>query len=172
MAGMKQKPDPQDKKKKIEGMRYLRKFEIVETDVQLPIQGQVRDPDDLYQFMKDLESEAVPKVIAVYMDQDHLFLGHQVFLGTSSGEFNPSHLWHYYYLFLARKFILIVNHPGSGDASPSDADMQLIQTLQVQSQTLADVYFADFVIVSKGHYFSMAFNEGTACRCGHQEYMD
>jgi hypothetical protein len=31
-----------------DGKRYLKKYEIVETDVELPIQGQVRDPEDLY----------------------------------------------------------------------------------------------------------------------------
>ena len=43
--------------------RYLKKFEIVETEVELPIQGQVRDPEDLYKFLKDLENENVSKVI-------------------------------------------------------------------------------------------------------------
>ncbi len=38
-----------------DGKRYLKKYEIVETDVELPIQGQVRDPEDLYKFLKDLE---------------------------------------------------------------------------------------------------------------------
>ena len=50
-----------------DGKRYLKKYEIVETDVELPIQGQVRDPEDLYKFLKDLESEAVSKVIGIYL---------------------------------------------------------------------------------------------------------
>jgi len=37
---------------KEQNKRYLKKFEIVETDVELPIQGQVRDPEDLYKFLK------------------------------------------------------------------------------------------------------------------------
>lgn len=36
--------------------RYLKKFEIVETDTELPIQGQVRDPEDLYKFLKDFDT--------------------------------------------------------------------------------------------------------------------
>lgn len=69
-------------KEEQQNKRYLKKFEIVETDVKLPIQGQVRDPEDLYTFLKDLESESVPKVIGIYLDDKNLFLGHQVFLGA------------------------------------------------------------------------------------------
>ena len=58
-----------------EGKRYLKKFEIVETDVELPIQGQVRDPEDLYQFLRDLESESVPKVIGIYLDEELVTTG-------------------------------------------------------------------------------------------------
>jgi hypothetical protein len=81
-----------------DGKRYLKKFEIVETDVELPIQGQVRDPVDPYKFMKDLENEQVPKVIAIYLDDNNLFLGHQVFLGASSNNFDTQLLYHYYAL--------------------------------------------------------------------------
>ena len=49
------------------GKRYLKKFEIVETDVELPIQGQVRDPEYLYKFLKDLENENVSKIIGIYL---------------------------------------------------------------------------------------------------------
>ena len=75
--------------------RYLKKFEIVETDTELPIQGQVRDPEDLYKFLKDLESEAVSKVIGIYLDDKNLFLGHQVFLGSSAKTLNTKLIWQY-----------------------------------------------------------------------------
>jgi hypothetical protein len=81
-----------------EEKRYLKKFEIVETDVELPIQGQVRDPNDLYKFMKDLEDEHILKVVAIYLDDKNLFLGHQVFLGASSSNFDTQLLYHYYAL--------------------------------------------------------------------------
>jgi hypothetical protein len=76
-------PEPEKSDK-----RYLKKFEIVETDVELPIQGQVRDPEDLYKFLKDLENESVSKVIGIYLDDKNLFLGHQVFLGSSPKVFS------------------------------------------------------------------------------------
>jgi DNA repair protein RadC len=102
--------------------RYLKKIEIVETDVELPIQGQVRDPEDLYKFLKDLEDENVAKVIAIYLDDNNLFLGHQVFLGLSPATFDTQLLYHYYSLFLAKKFIVLINHPGATDATPNEAD--------------------------------------------------
>ena len=43
--------------------RYQKKYQLVETDLELPIQGQVKDPEDLYLFLKDLQDENVPKVI-------------------------------------------------------------------------------------------------------------
>ena len=54
---MKKQEDKKEENIHQEGKRYLKKFEIVETDVELPIQGQVRDPEDLYKFLKDLENE-------------------------------------------------------------------------------------------------------------------
>ena len=142
--------------------RYLKKFEIVETDVELPIQGQVRDPEDLYQFLKDLESEHVPKIIGVYLDDKNLFLGHQVFLGSSPKDFSRKMIWHYFSLFLAEKFIVLLNHPGSNDPAPDDEDKKLMRALQADSQVLSfKPFFADFIIVAKKSYFSMATNDGT-----------
>ncbi len=152
--------------------RYLKKFEIVETEVELPIQGQVRDPDDLFRFLKDLESESVSKVIGIYLDANNLFLGHQVFLGSSPATFDTQLLYHYYSLFLAKKFMVLVNHPGSNDATPNEADRKLMRALQADAQVLSfRPFFADFVVVARKTYFSMATNDGTACRCGHQEYV-
>ncbi len=155
-----------------DGKRYLKKFEIVETDVELPIQGQVRDPEDLYQFLKDLESENVPKIIGVYLDDKNLFLGHQVFLGSSPKDFNRKMVWHYFSLFLAEKFIVLLNHPGSNDPAPDDEDKKLMRALQADSQVLSfKPFFADFIIVAKKSYFSMATNDGTAGHSGHQEHI-
>lgn len=152
--------------------RYLKKFEIVETEVELPIQGQVRDPEDMYMFLRDLENENVSKIIGVYLDNNNLFLGHQVFLGASPATFDTQLLYHYYSLFLAKKFILLINHPGSGDPTPVEADLKLMRSLQADAQVLSfKPFFADFVIVGKKTYFSMATNDGSACRCGHQEYI-
>lgn len=154
-----------------EGKRYLKKFEIVETDVELPIQGQVRDPEDLYVFLKDLENEQVPKIIGVYLDENHLFLAHQVFLGQSSKTFETQTFHHYYNLFLAKRFVVIINHP-SGDPTPTDDDIKLMKKFQSDSAVLSyKPFFADFIVVGKKSYYSMAMNDGTACHCGHQEYI-
>jgi DNA repair protein RadC len=155
-----------------DGKRYLKKFEIVETPTELPIQGQVQDPEDLYQFLKDLESEQTPKIIGIYLDQSNLFLGHQVFLGATSASFDTQLLYHYYVLFLAKKFIVLINHPSSGDPTPSDDDRNLMRALLADAQALSfKPGFEDFVIVGKKTYFSMATNDGSGCRCGHQKYL-
>jgi len=152
--------------------RYLKKFEIVETETELPIQGQVCDPEDLYTFLKDLESESVPKIIGIYLDDKNLFLGHQVFLGTSAKDFNSKMLWHYFTLFLAEKFIILLNHPGSIDPAPDEHDKKLMRALQADSQVLSfKPFFADFIIVAKNSYFSMATNEGTTSHSGLQEHI-
>lgn len=152
----------QDQKNE-EAKRYLKKFEIVETNTELPIQGQVRDPEDLYVFLKDLENEKVPKVIGIYLDDKNLFLGHQVFLGASAKEFNAKMLWHYFTLFLADKFIVLLNHPGSDDPAPDEEDKKLMRKFQADSEVLSfKPFFADFIIVAKKSYFSMATNDGTA----------
>ena len=55
-------PEPEKSDK-----RYLKKFEIVETDVELPIQGQVRDPEDLYKFLKYRNVNGINEAIARYI---------------------------------------------------------------------------------------------------------
>ncbi|MFZ2253028.1 MAG: JAB domain-containing protein [Minisyncoccia bacterium] len=155
-----------------DGKRYLKKYEIVETDVELPIQGQVRDPEDLYKFLKDLEDEAVSKVIGIYLDDKNLFLGHQVFLGSSPKNLDTQMLWHYFSLFLAKKFMVLINHPGSTDPTPNEDDKKLMRALQADSQVLSfKPFFEDFIIVAKRSYFSMATNDGTAGYSSNQEHI-
>lgn len=160
-----------DKKIKYpETKRYLKKFDIVDTEVELPIQGQVSDPDDLYKFMKELESDEVPKIIGIYLDNANLFLGHQVFLGATPDKFDTQLLYHYYNLFLAKRFMILINHPHVDDATPTDADRKLMNALRLDSNLISfKPDFADFIIVAKKSYFSMATNDGSGCRCGHQE---
>lgn len=168
---MKKKEQESKKPKKELGTRYLTKFEIKETDVELPIQGQVRDPLDLVDFMRDLQNDAVSKVICIYLDNDNFFLGHQVFLGMTPAIFDTQLLYHYYALFLAKKFMIIVNHPGAKDSTPKDEDSILIRKLQADSQVLSfKPFFADYIIVMNQGYFSMAMDDGTACHCGHHKY--
>ncbi len=161
-----------DEHKNDDGKRYLKKYEIVETDVEPPIQGQVRDPEDLYKFLKDLEDEAVSKVIGIYLDDKNLFLGHQVFLGSSPKNLDTQMLWHYFSLFLAKKFMVLINHPGSTDPTPNEDDKKLMRALQADSQVLSfKPFFEDFIIVAKKSYFSMATNDGTAGYSSNQEHI-
>lgn len=159
-------------KHKESSIRYLKKFELVETETALPIQGQVRDPEDLYTFLKELHDEQVPKIIGIYLDDNHLFLGHQLFIGATPATFDTQLLYHYYALFMAKRFIILINHP-SGEATPTEEDLQLMRALQADSHVLSfKPLFADFITVGSNSYFSMAMNDGSACKCGHQEYVD
>ena len=117
----------------------------------------------MYQFLKDLENENVAKVIGIYLDDQNLFLGHQVFLDFSSKSFDTQLLYHYYALFLAKKFIVLINHPDSIDPTLDDADKKLMRALQADAQVLSfKPFFADFIIVAKKSYSSMAMQDGTA----------
>ena len=166
------KNQDENKIKYPETKRYLKKFDLVDTEVELPIQGQVQDPDDLYKFLKDLESDVVSKVIGIYLDKSNLFLGHQVFLNATPETFDTQALYHYHNLFLAKKFMVLINHPNSTDATPTEADRKLMKSLTLDSQLISfKPDFADFIIVAKDSYFSMATNDGSGCRCGHQEHI-
>jgi DNA repair protein RadC len=148
--------------------RYFKKFDIVETETELPIQGQVQDPEDLYTFFKDLQNEQVPKLIAIYLDADFLFLGHQVFLGATAATLETSLVYHYFSLFLAKKFILILNHP-NGDPQPTEEDLKLMRALIVDSNALSfRPSFADYIIIGAGKYFSMSVDQGTAKTATHE----
>lgn len=128
--------DKKEGSKHEEGKRYLKKFEILETKTELPIQGQVRDPEDLYVFLKELENEQVSKIIGIYLDENHLFLAHQVFLGQTSETFKTQDFHFYYNLFLAKRFIILINHPG-GDPTPTDDDIKLMKKMQNDSAVLS-----------------------------------
>jgi hypothetical protein len=78
---------PENSKPKSEFIRYLKKLNLIKTDTELPIQGQINDPEDMYVFLKDLENDQVPKIIGIYLDDNGLFLGHQVFVGQMAETF-------------------------------------------------------------------------------------
>ncbi len=148
------------KQEKEPSIRYVKKYELVETKTELPIQGQIHDPEDLDTFFRDLQNEQVSKVIAIYLDDNFLLLGHQVFLGATSATLETRLVYHYHALFLAKNFILLVNHP-SGDPLPSDDDLKLMRSLMVDANALSfHPGFSDFVIVGDKSYYSMAFDKG------------
>jgi len=157
--------------RKDHSMRYKKQFQLVETDVELPIQGQVLDPEDLYIFLRDLQDENLSKVIGIFLDDNNLFLGHQVFLGQSAETFKTGDLYWYYILLQAKKFIALTNHL-SGDPTPNEHDIKLIQRFKMDERTISfEPAFADYVIVGDKSYYSMSTNDGTDCHCGHQKYV-
>ena len=83
--------------------------------------------------------------------------------------FDTQLLYHYYALFLAKKFMVLINHPDSVDPTPDETDKKLMRSLQADAQVLSfKPFFADFIIVAKKSYFSMAIQDGTTGH-GHQK---
>ena len=160
----------ESKGKKETGKRYLKKFKLEQTDMENPIQGQVKDPEALYVFMRDLQDTSVPKIIGVYLDENHMSVANEVLgLGIKPSELGVDVLFGFATVFRAPKFIIITNHP-SVDATPDESDRKLIRRLQAQSHIMKK-QFVDYVIVAGKTYWSMNVLDGTACHCGQQEYI-
>ena len=150
-----------------EQTRYVRRFDVVETETELPIQGSVVRPNDLYVFFRDMQNEVVPKVVVAYLNDENIFLGHQVFVGVTSATLDSSLIYHYYSLFLAKKFIVMVNHP-AGDCDPTTADQQLFSNLMHDSASLSfRPRLLDFMVIGSKKFSSMqsapnqAYEHGT-----------
>lgn len=69
----------------------------------------------------------------MYLDANNLFLGHQVFLGAIPKTFDTQLLCHYYFLFLAKKYIVLINHSQSGNLALDDDERALIRAPQADT---------------------------------------
>lgn len=159
------------KPKKDEYTRYLKKPVLEETDIPNPIQGPVKDPNTLFHFMRDLKDSAVPTFIGVFLDDDYLSVGNQILGHHTAEDFKTGLLFKFHYILGGKRFVLMTNHT-NGDATPTEADRQLISDLQVKVKVLDEVEFFDYVIVAGDHFWSMTTQDGTACHCGQQHYWE
>ena len=161
--------NPEDKK--LEGVQYLKKPVIEETNIPNPIQGPVQDPNKLFHFMKDVHDSTVPKMWAIFLNEGRYSIGNEpIALGEHAlpQNLNLKALTHYAAFFYAAHVILLTNHTND-DATPSEEDKQLIKHVE-QALAPMEVNFADYVIVAGDHYWSMTTQNGTACHCGQQHY--
>ena len=151
------------KKKKHPYTRYFKRLELVETDQEIPIQGQVLDPSDLFSLMGQLENEAIPKIIAIILDEKNKVLGVElVGIDKRPAEFNSAYLYQLHLLLRATQFIILVNHP-DGDATPTPEDMALSQQIQMETTILRfPISLFDYVTTSGRNYWSKRLQEGTA----------
>ncbi len=161
-------------KKKIEGTNYLKKPILKETDIPNPIQGQIKDPDKVFHFMKDVHDSTVPKMWAILLNENYYSVGNEpLALGEHAKpeNFKNGALYHYYLLLGAKRFMIVTNHM-TDDATPTDEDRKLIKQLQMEVELFSfKPDFYDYVIVAGDHYWSMSTQDGTACHCGQQHHM-
>lgn len=150
---------------------YLKKPLLEETNTPNPLQGPIKDSDQLYHFIQDVHDATLPKLWGIFLNEDYLSLGNEpLALGhhAQPENFATGTLFHFYALFFAKRFLIVTNHT-TDDAAPSDGDKDLIRRLQADAQALSfKPHFADYVIVAGDHYWSMSKQDGTACHCGQQ----
>ena len=153
--------------------RYVHKPRLVETEIPNPIQGPVRGPDPLYQFMRDVHDETVPKMWGIFLNEGRYSIGNEpLAIGDAAlpGRVSMKAIAHYASVFYAAHVVLLTNRPNN-DPSPTDADRDLIHQAK-QALGVLEINLADYVIVGGKQYWSMTQQDGTACDCGSQHHWD
>ena len=167
------KQDGRDEKKKVEGVQYLKKVKLEDTNIQSPIQGPVLDEKPIFKFVRENRDSTIPKVWGIYLDERYMAAGIQpLAFGEPAhpAQFHTGTLFHFYAVFNAKRFIFLTTRPGD-DPSPTEEDKRLIGTLQVQAQIMNNADFDNYMIASGDQYWSMKQHNGTACHCGAQDYI-
>jgi DNA repair protein RadC len=127
----------------------------------------VREPDfpyagqqltctnEVINFLRDLQSSDVEKLIALYLDTQNQLLCVQITKGTSDmAVAYPKEIVRHALLVNSSAVILAHNHP-SGHPKPSDSDIRLTKTLQEGAKFL-DILIHDHLIIAgdTGKFFS------------------
>jgi len=158
--------------KKLEGVQYLKRPVLEETNIPNPIQGPVKDPNKLFHFMKDVHDSTIPKMWAIFLNEGRYSIGNEpLALGEHALPENLSikSLTHFAAFFYSAHVILLTNHV-NGDATPTEEDKKLVKKVEHVLEPM-EISFADYVIVAGDHYWSMNVQNGTACHCGQQHYI-
>ena len=164
---------PQQESKKDDQTQYLKRPILKETDIPNPIQGPIKDPNKVFHFMKDVHDSTVPKMWGIFLNEDRLSVGDELLAldeGADPKDFSTRGVVHYFGVFYAHRFVMITNHM-TDDATPTEEDKKLIKRLERVAEIL-EGDFADYIIVAGNHYWSMNIQNGTACHCGHQHYIE
>lgn len=147
--------------------RYLKKLDIklIEGEYKNPVQGQVRDPEHVYDVFRDLKDRAQETLLGVYLSPtlevnvyDVLSVG-----GEDVTLALPHEIFGHAIITRSKAFLLIHNHP-SGDPTPSAADREIMREVKKGAEALR-LSFLDFIVVgdmrdeTKKNYWSM-FAEG------------
>jgi DNA repair protein RadC len=127
--------------------------------------------------MKDVHDSTVSKMWGIFLNEDYCSIGNEpLALGEHAEPKNfvnmTGNIYRYYTLFGAKRYVLVTNHI-SNDATPTEADKELIRRLNMDTQNITfRPILQDYVIVAGDHYWSMTTQNGTACHCGQQHYWE
>ena len=128
--------------------KYLKqlKIELVKSEYENLVKGQLREPKQLQNVFKNLKDKAQESLIVVYLNNNLEMLIYNVLSTGSKSEtvvdFND--VYGYGFMLKAKYFILIHNHP-SGDPRPTNEDKNVIHKFKGYSEV--DLKPLDFLIV-------------------------
>jgi len=141
-------------------MNYLKELKIkyVHSKIKNPLQGQIKNTQELVGLFKDLSKEDKEKVVSIHFNArmqincfEILSIGGVDLALVSSRDVFKGVL-----LTNSTGFILIHNHP-SGDPTSSKDDLEIIKELKEQSKIMK-LDFIDFVIIGdNGKFWSWRF---------------
>ena len=116
----------------------------------------VQSSQDAYQLVKDLQDEAVEKLVTIFLNARHDVLALTVLFsgGTTESVVDPKVILKIALDLGACAFILVHNHP-SGDPLPSNEDRNITKKIATGAGYL-DLRLLDHLIVGFDKYFSMA----------------
>ena len=137
--------------------RYLRKLDIklIDGKYENPVQGQVRDPEQVCDIFRSLKDEAHETLLGVFLTRELEVRAYNI-LSTGdqdSTAYKPKQVFKQCILLEATDFILIHNHP-KGGSRPSFEDKQVMASLMEKSQIM-EIKFLDFIILGSNNYWSM-----------------
>jgi DNA repair protein RadC len=138
-------------------MKYLKKLQIklIRSERKNPVQGQVREPKQLYDIFRDIKDEAQELLVGVFLDENLMVKAYDILSvgGQSTTSVLPPEIFGRGFVLLAQSFILIHNHP-RGNPTPSPDDYEVMRVLLQQSHIM-NISFLDFIIVGDSGYWSM-----------------
>jgi len=147
-------------------MQYIKKLQVklVKSKYKNVLKGQIKNPQHLYDIFKDIKDNAQETLIGVYLDDKLQTIAYNILsMGTQSTTIvEPREIFGYGFVIMAKKMILIHNHP-KGDPSPSEEDKEVIREL-LKSSKIMKMPMLDFVIVGdinsrkKKNYWSLFEN--------------
>jgi DNA repair protein RadC len=133
-------------------MEYLKelKIKVIDSEVKNPVRGQVKEPEDLYQAFKDMESEDKEKVVGVYLNDMMEINCFEVLAMGSLDYFKTSEVFKGALLSNSPNVILLHNHVNRSN-EPSSFDRTLIKRLKEQSDIM-EINFIDYIVVGEGFW--------------------